>query len=71
MYIYDEKAWKRLVATADAVTQIAHSTYMDGRQTDSTAAFCGAITSGAGAQLIFVAYEPPKNRWHILRSAAS
>lgn len=71
MNIYDEKAWKRLVATANAVTQVAHSTYMDGRQADSTAAFCGAISSTAGAQLIFVAYEPPKNRWHILRSAAS
>jgi len=73
MNIYDEKAWKRLVATAGAVTQVAHSTYVDGRPANSTASFVATI-SGAetlGAKIVFIAYEPPKNRWHILRSAAS
>ena len=70
--IYDEKAWKRLVATAGAVTYNAHSTYVDGRAGNSTVAFPldGTVVT-SGHEIIFVAYEPPINRWHILRSGAS
>jgi len=70
MNIYDEKAWKRLVATANAVTVTAHSTYIDNVSGNSTAAF-PALASTSGASVAFIAYEPPKNRWHILRSMAS
>ena len=71
MNIYDEKAWKRLVATAGAVGRTANSTFMDGRQADSTAAFSGGVSASGGEDLVFVAYEPPKNRWHILRASAA
>lgn len=71
MNIYDKKAWERLVATADAVSRATDSTYMDGRQADSTAAFSGGASSTSGQQLIFLAFEPPKNRWHILRAGGT
>lgn len=85
-YIYDEKAWKRLVATANAVAgNTAYSTYVDRRvgNRDSvpgplanadhgsgSSAFPDA-GSTAGKRLIFVAYEPPKNRWHLLRAGST
>ena len=68
--IYDKNAWQRLVATANAVTFTAYSTYVDGRPRNSTVAF-PAATSTSGKRLIFVAYEPPKNRWHILRAGST
>lgn len=71
MNIYDEKAWKRLVATAGAVTMTAHSTYVDNRPSNSTAAFTALSAATAGARIVFIAYEPPKNRWHILRATSS
>jgi len=70
-YIYDAKAWKRLVATANAVTgNSAHSTYVDNRIGEGSSAF-PADGSSNGMRLVFVAYEPPNNRWHILRAGAT
>jgi len=72
MNIYDKAAWKRLVATADAVTTYtAVSTYVDNRAADSTAAFPFATGSTGFVQVLFHAYEPAKNRHHILRTMAS
>lgn len=85
--IYDEKAWKRLVATVDALpSYVAHSTYVDNRvgNRDSvpgplanadhgsgSSAYVAAIASTAGVRFIFSAYEPKNNRWWILRAGAS
>lgn len=84
--IYDDKAWQRLKATANAVASYtAHSTYVDNRvhMRDGTpgplanvdhgsgsSAF-PALASTGGARLIYTAYEPAKNRWHVLRAMAS
>ena len=71
MNIYDKAAWQRLMATADAVTTFtAYSTYVDGRTGNSTVAFT-ALNSTAFVQVLFHAYEPAKNRHHIMRTMAS
>jgi hypothetical protein len=71
MNIYDKAAWERLLATADAVTTFtAYSTYTDGRTGNSTVAF-PALNSTAFVQVLFHAYEPGKNRHHIMRTMAS
>ena len=71
MNIYDKAAWKRLFATANAVTTFtAYSTFTDGRAANSTAAF-PALNTTAFAQVLFHAYEPAKNRHHIMRTQAS
>ena len=71
MHIYDKNAWERLKATANAVASFtAYSTYMDGRAGNSTAAFT-ALGSTALITPLFHAYEPPKNRHHIMRVMAS
>jgi len=72
MYIYDKKAWKRLFATANAVTTYtAVSTYIDGRAANCTAAFPFATGSSGFVQVLFHAYEPAKNRHHIMRTMSS
>ena len=71
MQIYDKKAWERLAATANAViTYTVHSTYADGRAADSTVAFPAWNSTGL-VQVLFHAYEPAKNRHHIMRTAAT
>ena len=71
MNIYDKAAWERLLATADAVTTYtAYSTFTDGRAADSTAAF-PALNSTTFVQVLFHAYEPAKNRHHIMRTKSS
>jgi hypothetical protein len=71
MNIYDKAAWERLMATADATTTFSvHSTYADGRAADSTAAF-PALNSTNYVQVLFHAYEPAKNRHHIMRTTAT
>lgn len=71
MNIYDKAAWKRLLATADAVTTYnVSSTYADGRTANSTVAF-PALNSTGFVQVLFHAYEPAKNRHHIMRTTAT
>ena len=71
MQIYDKNAWERLMATADATTTFtAYSTYTDGRAANSTAAFPPLNSTGL-VQVLFHAYEPAKNRHHIMRTMAS
>ena len=71
MQIYDKKAWRRLEATADAVTTFSvYSTYADGRAANSTAAF-PALNSTGLVTVLFHAYEPDKNRHHIMRTTAT
>jgi len=71
MNIYEEKAWKRLVATANAVASYtAYSTYASNLATDSTAAL-PALASTGGSKFIFWAYDPIKNRKYVLRAMAS
>jgi len=72
MNIYDKAAWQRLAATANAVTTYTVvSTYVDNRAANCTAAFPFATGSSGFVQVMFHAYEPAKNRHHILRSMAS
>ena len=71
MQIYDKNAWQRLAATANAVTTFTvHSTYTDGRTANSTVAF-PALNSTGYIHVLFHAYEPAKNRHHIMRQMAS
>jgi hypothetical protein len=71
MNIYEEKSWKRLVATVNAVVSYtAHSTYADNLATDSTAAL-PALASTGGSKFIFWAYDPVKRRKYVLRAMAS
>jgi hypothetical protein len=71
MNIYEEKGWKRLVATANAVASYtAYSTYIDNLATDSTAAL-PTLASTGGCKFIFWAYDPVKRRKYVLRAKAS
>jgi hypothetical protein len=71
MNIYDKAAWQRLMATADAVTTFnVHSTFADGRTGNSTVAFPPLHSTGF-VQVLFHAYEPGKNRHHIMRTTAT
>jgi len=69
--IYDEKAWKALYASIDAdatFSALSTSTYYK-PSAKSTAAFCanqGSATNGG--YLIFIAYEPPKDKLHMMFS---
>ena len=63
--VYDKNFWEALVATVEADTiWKANSTYCS-VSSESTAAM-GAVPTGTTQQLVFVAYEAPINRTHLL-----
>lgn len=63
--VYDKNQWQKLVATINADTIFtAISTYCS-VDSNSTGAM-GAVPAGATPCLNYVAYEPAKNRTHLL-----
>ena len=65
--VYDKALWKSIVATVEADSIFkANSTYCS-VPSNSTGAM-GADTVGTTQRLVFVAYEAPKNRTHLLYS---
>ena len=63
--VYDKNFWESLVATVNADTAwSAYSTYCS-VQSGSTAAM-GAVPGATTGQLVYVAYESPINRTHLL-----
>ena len=72
--IYDEKAWKALLASVDADTAYtaASTSIYYKPSAASTGAFAGVQGTATNAgYLIFIAYEPPKNRLHMMFSYVS
>jgi len=65
--VYDKNFWEAIVATVNADTAFkANSTYCS-VPSNSTGAM-GAAPVGTTQKLVFVAYEAPKNRTHLLYS---
>ena len=63
--VYDKNFWESLVATVNADAAFsAYSTYCS-VSSESTAAM-GAVPGATTAKLVWVAYESPINRTHLL-----
>jgi hypothetical protein len=63
--VYDKNLWEAIAATVQADSAFkANSTYCS-VPADSTVAM-GAVPTGTTQRLVFVAYEAPINRTHLL-----
>ncbi len=67
--VYDEKAWKALLASVDADTAYSAASTYAAYVPDSTVAMGTAQGSATNAAyLVFVAHDVPKNRVHLMYS---
>ena len=70
--VYDEKAWKRLLAAVEADTYFSVASTYAAYVPDSTVAMGTAQgTATSAGFLIFVAHDVPKNRVHLMYSYRS
>lgn len=67
--VYDEKAWKALLASVEADTAYTAASTFFAYVPNATGAMSGVQgTATNAAYLIFVAHEPPKERIHMMFS---